>query len=199
MRVVGTAASLVLLLAVGAGVLIWSGVVSVAANDPHLAFTRWIIETARIRSIRMHAANIVPPGNLADPARVVAGTAHFADHCAMCHSAPGVNAEDMADGMYPKPPALTNAARHWTPGELFWILQNGIKMSGMPAWSDHGDAALWNIVAFLEKLPGMSGQKYAELVKASDMAGGHQMRGPDMKMDVGSNKPGGPDNQERRP
>jgi mono/diheme cytochrome c family protein len=150
-RFLGTAFTLVLMAVAAGAALMWSGVVSVAANDPHLPVTQWILDTGRIRSIKMHAAGIVSPGNLADRARVVGGTAHFAEHCAGCHSAPGVGAEDMAEGMYPKPPALTEAARRWTPGELFWILKNGIKMSGMPSWADHGDEALWDIVAFLEK------------------------------------------------
>ena len=181
-RFFGTALTLALMVVVGGAALMWSGVVSVAANDPHLPVTQWVLDTGRIRSIKMHAAGIVPPSNLADHTRIVGGTAHFAEHCAGCHSAPGVEAEDMAEGMYPKPPALTAAARQWTPGELFWILKNGIKMSGMPSWADHGDDALWDIVAFLEKLPGMSEQDYGQLVMASIKAGGHHMHGSGMDM-----------------
>ena len=181
-RILATAFTLILMAVVGAATLIWSGVVSVAANDPHLPVTRWLLDTGRIRSIKMHAAGIAPPGNLADQARLVGGTAHFAEHCAGCHSAPGVGTEDMADGMYPKPPTLTEAAKQWSPGELFWILKNGIKMSGMPSWADHGDEALWDIVAFLEKLPGMSEQDYGQLVMASMKVGGHHMHGSGMDM-----------------
>ena len=181
-RVLGVALGLVLLALVCGAALVWSGVVSVAASDPHLPVTQWVMETARIRSIKMHAAGIVPPGNLDDPARVVGGTAHFAEHCAGCHAAPGVEADDMAEGMYPKPPALTEAARQWTPGELFWILRNGIKMSGMPSWADHGDEALWDLVAFLEKLPVMREQDYGQLVMASTKTGGHHAHGPGSDM-----------------
>ena len=182
--ILGTALGLVLLAAACGAILMWSGVISVAATDPHLPITRWMMETARIRSIKMHAAGIVPPDNMSDQARIVGGTAHFSEHCAGCHSAPGVEAEDMAEGMYPKPPVLVNAAHQWTPGELFWILKNGIKMSGMPSWADHGDSALWDIVAFLEKMPGMSEQDYGQLVMASAKAGGHHMHGSG-PMDMG--------------
>jgi mono/diheme cytochrome c family protein len=198
-RFLGTAFTLVLMAVAAGAALMWSGVVSVAANDPHLPVTQWILDTGRIRSIKMHAAGIVSPGNLADRARVVGGTAHFAEHCAGCHSAPGVGAEDMAEGMYPKPPALTEAARRWTPGELFWILKNGIKMSGMPSWADHGDEALWDIVAFLEKLPGMNEQNYGQLVMASMKAGGHHMHGAGIDMGAMPAQPAGSGAGEAQP
>lgn len=180
--VVITVASLVLVGALGAAAFIYSGIFNVAANDPHWSVTHQMLEMARVRSIKAHAAGIMAPTTLDAPAGIVAGTAHFADHCASCHSAPGVEAEDMAEGMYPKPPVLTDAAKKWTPGELFWILKNGIKMSGMPSWADHGDEDLWNVVAFLEKLPALSTQEYGELVMQSANAGGHVMRGMPMKL-----------------
>jgi hypothetical protein len=48
------------------------------------------------------------------------------------------------------------AAKQYKPGELFWVLKHGIKMTGMPSWADHSDEDLWATVAFLERLPGMS-------------------------------------------
>lgn len=162
---------------IGGAVFIYSGSYDVAATTPHFPITFKMLDTARIRSIRSHAAGITPPPDLGSQARVVAGTAHFAEHCAICHSAPGVEADDMADGMYPKPPVLTDAASRYTPGELFWILKNGIKMSGMPSWADHGDAELWNVVAFLEKLPLLTPEAYAQFVKRAAAAGGHHMHG----------------------
>jgi mono/diheme cytochrome c family protein len=105
------------------------------------------------------------------------GTEHFAAHCAVCHGAPGVPRGDIAHGLYPEPADLANAARFYTPGELFWILQNGIKMTGMPAWSDHSDEELWATVAFLKKLPEMSQQDYAKLVMQSMKGGDHHHDG----------------------
>ena len=142
----------------------------------------------------MHAAGIATPTDLDSQSRIVDGVSHFSTHCASCHSAPGVDAEDMAGGMCPAPPVLTEVSKRCTPAQMFWILQNRIKMSGMPSWADHGDTALWNIVAFLEKLPGIDKQHYAELVKVSVAAGGHQMQGGgtnmsgmNMKMDPNMN------------
>src|SRR5262249_37033587 len=108
------------------------------------------------------AGNAVPPG-LDDPAKLVIGAGHYAAHCAVCHGAPGVPKGDFARGLYPPPPDLAKTAPLYNPAELFWIVKHGIKMTGMPAWSDHSDEELWATVAFLEKLPGMSEPDYAHL------------------------------------
>lgn len=164
---------LVLVALLGGGAFVYLGAFDVAATDRHSPAVYWLLEQARNRSIRTHAAGIQVPAGLDDPQKILVGTDHFAAHCAVCHGAPGVPKGDIARGLYPAPPDLAQAAAHYSPAELFWILKNGIKMTGMPAWSDHGDDALWAIVAFIEKLPGMTEQDYAKLVMASMAAGGH--------------------------
>ena len=181
----GTIGVLILAGIAGAFGFVYSGLFDIAANDPHWPVTYRIMETVRVRSIQAHAAGITPPPDLGSTTRIVAGTAHFANHCQSCHSAPGVAAEDMADGMYPKPPVLTDVAKRFTPGELFWILKNGIKMSGMPSWEDHGDDELWNAVAFLEAMPNLTEAEYSKLVAAAQAAGGPHMQGGAMPMDPG--------------
>ena len=84
---------------------------------------------------------------------------------------------ETAEGLYPEPADLTHAAQRYTPGELFWILKNGIKMSGMPSWSDHNDEELWGTVAFLEKLPAMSEADYGKLIMESMKQGGRHGHG----------------------
>jgi mono/diheme cytochrome c family protein len=130
------------------------------------------METVRVRSVRARATGITPPSDMASDANVLAGTEHFAAHCASCHGAPGVPRGDIAAGLYPKPANLRDSAQRYTPGELFWIIKNGIKMSGMPSWNDHSDDELWATVAFIEKLPAMSDDDYRQLVMASLMHGG---------------------------
>jgi mono/diheme cytochrome c family protein len=154
-------------------VVIYAGAYDVAATAPHWPVTHWVMETARIRSIKAHAAGIQVPPNFDDPANIPMGVEHYAAHCAVCHGAPGMPKGDIAHGLYPQPPNLPEAAERYSPGELFWILKHGIKMTGMPAWNDHSDGELWATVAFVEKLPGMSEQDYAKLVKASMAHGGH--------------------------
>ena len=163
------------LLLLGAGAAIYAGIYDIAATAPHWRFSAWLLETARTRSIKAQAAAIQTPPGLDDPAKVILGVAHYAAHCAVCHGAPGVPKGDIGQGLYPPPPDLAKTARLYTPAELFWIVKHGIKMTGMPARSDHSDEELWATVAFVEKLPGMSEQDYARLVMASMAHGGHHL------------------------
>jgi mono/diheme cytochrome c family protein len=157
----------------GASASIYAGIYDVAATEPHWPVTTWLLETARTRSIKAHAAGIKVPPGLDDPAEVLAGVAHYAAHCAVCHGAPGVPKGEIAEGLYPPPPNLVKAAPLYSPSELFWILKHGIRMTGMPSWSDHTDDELWATVAFVKKLPGMSEEQYAKLLMASMAQGGH--------------------------
>jgi mono/diheme cytochrome c family protein len=156
-----------LMILLGASAVVYSGFYDVAATVPHWPVTVWLLEAARTRSIKAQAAGIAVPPGLDDPAKVIIGVEHYAAHCAVCHGAPGVPKGDIAQGLYPPPPDLTKTAPLYTPAELFWILKHGIKMTGMPSWSDHSDDELWATVGFLEKLPSMSEQDYANLVMAS--------------------------------
>jgi mono/diheme cytochrome c family protein len=169
------------LLPIAAAVFVFSGFYDVSATAPHWRITHWIMDTARVRSIKAHAAGIAVPPGLDDPAKILTGTEHFAAHCAVCHGAPGVPKGDIAHGLYPQPPDLAEAAKHYSSGELFWILKHGIKMSGMPAWSDHSDDELWATISFLQKLPDMSEQDYASLVMSTMLQGGgiHHHHGND--------------------
>jgi mono/diheme cytochrome c family protein len=162
---------------IAGAVIVYSGFYDIGATAPHWRITHWVMETARVRSIKAHAAGITAPPGLDDPTKLLVGTEHFAAHCAVCHGAPGVPKGDIAQGLYPAPPDLVRATQLYSPAELFWTLKNGIKMTGMPAWIDHSDEEIWAVVAFIEKLPGMSEQDYARLVMASMAHGGHHHGG----------------------
>ena len=159
---------------------VYFGFFDIAADVPHWQATRWVMETARIRSIKAHAVGIAVPRGLDTSAELQMGVEHFAMHCAVCHGAPGVPHDDIAEGLYPAPPNLAMAAPLYSDAELFWILKHGIKMTGMPSWADHSDEELWAIVAFLKKLPGMSEADYAKIVIANVMHGAMHHHGADM-------------------
>jgi len=84
---------------------------------------------------------------------------HFADHCAICHANDGSGHSDIGDGLYPKPPDLRLAqTQNLTDGELFWIIENGVRFTGMPAFStnggNHGGGQdSWKLVHFIRHLP----------------------------------------------
>ena len=148
-------------------VVMFSGVINVAATDPHNPVTRFILNTTMENSVREHAKGITAPA-LDDPAMVMEGFRHYREMCVGCHLAPGVESSEIREGLLPRPPKLQEAVDEWTPEQLFWIVKNGVKMTGMPAWGPtHSDAKLWAIVAFLEKLPQMSAQQYQEMDKTA--------------------------------
>jgi mono/diheme cytochrome c family protein len=159
------------ILGVVAAAILYTGVYDVAATDAHWPITQRLLDFGRRHSVATHAQGIKPPANLDNPDRLALGVSHFAAHCAMCHGAPGVPKDDIAQGMYPSPPDLAIASQQYTDAQLFWILRHGIKMTGMPAWPDHSDDDLWAIVAFLKKLPGMSESDYAKLIMNNVMHG----------------------------
>jgi len=177
--VIATLGAVIAIVILGGLGFVYSGVYHVGATDQHSDLTYWLLDTARVQSIKAHAAGIPVPAGLNNQAMILMGTGHFAAHCAVCHGAPGVPKGDIARGLYPAPPDLSKAAQLYTPAELFWIVKNGIKMSGMPAWNDHTNEELWATVAFLERLPGMSEQDYAKLVMASIAHGANRHGGGD--------------------
>lgn len=93
------------------------------------------------------------------PASAVAlheGMEHFADHCAQCHANNGSGQTMLGAGMYPKPPDMRLAlTQNKTDGELFGIIENGIRLSGMPAFGGNGgtEDESWKLVLFLRHLP----------------------------------------------
>jgi mono/diheme cytochrome c family protein len=175
--VIASLLAILLLMLLGGFVVVYAGVYDVAATEPHAPVTHWILETVRTRSIKAHAAQLQAPPGLDDPAKVLTGVEHYAAHCAVCHGAPGVPKGDIAQGLYPPPPNLAKTVHVYSSAELFWIVKNGIKMTGMPSWTDHSDEELWATVAFLKKLPGMSEHDYAKLVMATMAHSGHHHSG----------------------
>ena len=88
------------------------------------------------------------------------GLSHFADHCASCHANDGSGQTEMGRGLYPKAPDMRRAAtQNLTDGELFYIIENGVKLTGMPAWgngTEEGKTASWHLVHFIRRLPQLS-------------------------------------------
>ncbi len=145
--------------------VIYAGVYNVAATWPDIAPVRWVLDTTMDHSVKHHAARIaVPP--LDDPAMVRRGSGHYRRMCAFCHGAPGMPIGDLGQGLNPAPPALTESVPDWKPNELFWIAKNGVRMTGMPAWGvTHTDEQLWDIVAFLQRLPTLTPAEYQTLLQ----------------------------------
>jgi mono/diheme cytochrome c family protein len=167
---------------VAAGALaVYLGAYDFAADVPHTQPVYWLLETARERSIEVRSEGISVPGDLSDPKRIQSGAGQYAEMCAGCHLAPGMKRTEIARGLYPRAPELRRGT-DLSPAEEFWVVKHGLKMTGMPAWGvTHDDEMLWDVVAFLQKLPELTPEQYQSLVKSApshpdlmkDMESGH--------------------------
>jgi mono/diheme cytochrome c family protein len=173
--------TVVILALFGAAALaIFSGIYNVAADVPHSEPVYWLMQTSRDRSIAVHAGDIVAPDDLTDPKRIGSGAGLYAEMCSRCHLAPGMEQTEISQGLYPKAPELSRGV-DLTPAEEFWVAKHGIKMTAMPAWGvTHSDKLLWDVVAFLQKLPELTPHQYRTLVRS---APSHEEMMDEMGMD----------------
>ncbi len=170
MRIIAILATIGLILG---GLLIWFGVFNVAATDKHFVGTVSLLEMVRERSIDVRANTIQVP-DLNDEELIKEGAAHYAEMCTGCHLAPGIDESELHSGLYPQPPVFTDANYANTPQAQFWIIKNGLKMTGMPAWSPaHTDEQIWGMVAFLAKIKGLNIAEYTDLSKETGEGHSH--------------------------
>lgn len=112
--------------------------------------------TIRDASIALRTRNMKNPVALTD-ASIAAGRDHFADHCAVCHGNDGSGDTEMGRGLYPRPPDMRLAwTQDLTDGQLFYIIENGVRLTGMPGWgigTKEGEEESWHLVNFIRHLP----------------------------------------------
>lgn len=157
------AAVVAIVVALGAWLLAWSGLVPVAASSGHTRLTYLFLDFAKRNAVELQSGGVtVPP--LDDPALLVKGAGHYATGCAPCHGAPGHRRATVSQQMTPEPPLYAERFSRWDAGEMFWIVKHGIKYTGMPAWPAlKRDDEVWAMVSFLQKLPEMSAEEYNRL------------------------------------
>jgi mono/diheme cytochrome c family protein len=154
-----------LLVLLAAVVVIYAGLYNVAADVPHTPAVYWLLETIRGRAVAVRSRDIVVPNDLGDANRISKGAGQYAEMCSGCHLAPGMKRTEISRGLYPRAPELRRKT-DLTPAEQFWIVKHGVKMTGMPAWGvTHDDDLLWDVVAFVRKLPELTPEQYETLVK----------------------------------
>jgi mono/diheme cytochrome c family protein len=162
LRILAIIGVLAILGAIVAGVFFFGGFYNVAAAEPDLGIVHWALVKIRSASIDYHADEAPPPG-LDAPATIQDGARAYASiGCVNCHGAPGVKWAKFSEGLHPDPPDLAEVAKYRNTAQLFWVIKNGINMTGMPSFALAGakDKELWSIVAFVKKGSGVSEADY---------------------------------------
>lgn len=128
---------------------------------------RWMARKARSAAMPVKAKALANP--LANTPEVLAeARAHWADHCASCHANDGSGDNGMGKSMYPPAPDMRlDETQNKSDGELFYVIQNGIRLTGMPAWGTPGrdDEDSWKLVHFIRHLPHLSFEERKEMEK----------------------------------
>ncbi len=143
--------------------IIYGGIYDTAASYPHFRLVAWGAHTTMIHSVRRRSQDVEAPGQFTQD-QVLSGAKEYEEHCIACHGGAAVARAPWASAMLPSPPFVIDAARHWSRQDLYIIVQQGVKMSAMPAWGEIlPQQQIWDIVAFLEAMPDLSPADYAKM------------------------------------
>lgn len=159
---------LIAVVALGSAGLIYlrTAALGFSARQPPTPLESFLANAARSWAVPSDARTAVNP--VANSPEVLAeARAHWADHCAGCHANDGSGDTEMGRNLYPRAPDMRAAGtQKMTDGELFFIIQNGIRMSGMPAWGSgtaHDTEDSWKLVRFIRRLPALSPAEVQEM------------------------------------
>jgi mono/diheme cytochrome c family protein len=143
----------------------------ISARTAPTATEAMIATAARRFAIPVSARQMRNPIPLTSAA-IAEGRDHFADHCATCHANDGSGKTDIGTSLYPAAPDMRRArTQELSDGELFYIIKNGVRLTGMPAWGDErDDADNWKLVHFIRHLPKITPQELDEMRKMNPVS-----------------------------
>ena len=137
-----------------------------SAREQPSAAEAFIARHVRRLAIPSDARNAANPVS-SSPEVLREAMAHFADHCATCHANDGGGNTLIGKGLYPKPPDMKQAeTQQLTDGELFYIIENGVRFTGMPAFGGPGNEHQedsWELVRFIRHLPQITDEEIAQM------------------------------------
>lgn len=141
------------------------GYYDVSATKPHSEIVNMTLDRITGSSIRRNARSVETPYDVNDENMYVKGFREYEGMCVGCHGAPGVSPSPTGRGLFPKPPRFPEEELHeYALEDIFWVVKNGIKMTGMPAYGPtHEDETIWAIAIFLDRSRNLSEAEYKEL------------------------------------
>ena len=161
----------VLILLVLGGIALWwiKSAGGFSARQQPSKVEAMLARNARLMAVPREAKALRNPVDLT-PDLMIEARRHFADHCAVCHANNGSGDTEMGRNLYPKAPDMRDSStQSLTDGEIYFIIHNGIRMSGMPAWGNESDGDhdhdSWALVHFIRRLPQLSQQELQDMAK----------------------------------
>ena len=149
--------------AVGLWYVVSSGV---SAREQPGAVEEFVARRVRDLAISRRARSLTNPVE-PSPEAIAEGREHFADHCAVCHANDGSGNTEMGQGLWPKAPDMRlPQTQNLSDGELFWIIENGVRFTGMPGWrtgTKEGESSSWQLVHFVRRLPQLTPEEIEEM------------------------------------
>lgn len=140
-----------------------------SAREQPSALERWLASQARQFAVPSKAKTLKNPVAYS-PEMLEEARAHWADHCASCHANNGSGDTEIGRNLYPKAPDMRTArTQQLSDGELYYVIQNGVRLTGMPAWGSvgagDGNQDSWKLVLFIRHLPSMTAQEAEQMQK----------------------------------
>ena len=181
----------------GLGMLLGHGF---SAREEPTAFEAFFARRLRLLAIPRRARDATNP-LAATPEVLEEALAHFADHCASCHGNDGSGNTAIGQNLYPKAPDMRQeGTQSLSDGELFYIIHNGIRFTGMPAWGSgrtEEDQGSWKLVHFIRHLPAITPEEIAEMKRLNPKSR-HQLEEEEemRKFLAGEANDGGPDGHQ---
>ena len=137
-----------------------------SARDEPTAVEAFVARRLRHLAVPRSARAMQNPVSLTEEVLAEA-RAHFADHCALCHGNDGTGQTKIGQNLYPKAPDMSSSGtQSLSDGEMFYVIKQGIRLTGMPAWGEdtpEDDRESWKLVHFIRTLPNITPEEIAEM------------------------------------
>ncbi len=162
-----------------------------SAREQPSALETYMARTARRLAVPSGAKSEKNPLT-ASPELMVDGRGHFADHCAICHANNGSGNTEIGRNLYPKAPDMRlPLTQNLTDGELYYTIQNGIRLTGMPAWgTDEKDEDSWKLVLFIRHLPQLTPAEEREMEALNPKGPGEKQEEQEEEQFLNEGQPG---------
>ena len=174
MKLLKRLAILITICLVGVYGFVQSGIFNVAATNKDGLLITWLLHTTMEKSVERRAQNIEVP-DINKNEMILAGMSDYVEMCAQCHGEPDKPSSILTQGLNPAPPDLEHLTEEGSAAEMFWIINNGIRMTGMPAFGKtHQADEIWPVVAFLQSAKDITSSEYSQMKKEAEAYGHHK-------------------------